>query len=190
MVEAKVQENLIVFVNGPFGVGKTTTARLVGKRLGRAVIFDPEFIGMLLHRFLKDISGVEDFQDYKLWAPMTAYCARIISRLTRRPVIIPMTISNKRRWHYITRTVGADDRTVICVRLTCSEEVLRQRILDRPHEGGPHKWCLSHIPDGVRLMPDPDFGTAVDVENNGPEEAADIVCSLLPMPFETNYASQ
>jgi tRNA uridine 5-carbamoylmethylation protein Kti12 len=175
-----VEDNLIIFINGPFGVGKTTTARLVAKRLGRAVIFDPEFIGMLLHRFLRDISGVEDFQNYKLWAPLTAYTARLLSRITKKPVIVPMTVSNKARWKYLTKAVKSDDRTVVCVRLTCSEEVLRQRILDRPHEGGPHEWCLNHVADGVRMMSDPDFGEAVDTENNKPEAVAEIVCSLLP----------
>jgi hypothetical protein len=174
-----VKENLIIFINGPFGVGKTTTAELVAKRLGRAAIFDPEFIGMLLHRFLRDISGVEDFQDYKLWAPLTVMSARLMSRWAKRPVIIPMTISHKARWNYIMRGVRAHDNEVVCIRLTCSEDTLRQRILDRPHEGGPHEWCLNHIADGVRLMSDPDFGEAVDTENQNADRVADAVCSIV-----------
>jgi thymidylate kinase len=39
---------MILWINGPFGVGKTTTAGLVAKRLEDAKIFDPEYVGYIV----------------------------------------------------------------------------------------------------------------------------------------------
>ena len=43
---------MIVFINGPFGVGKTTVAeRLVG-RLPGSLLFDAELVGSFLRRIV------------------------------------------------------------------------------------------------------------------------------------------
>lgn len=55
------ETSLIVWLNGPFGVGKTTTAELVTERSGWR-LFDPEHVGYLLAGNLQDL-GHDDFQD-------------------------------------------------------------------------------------------------------------------------------
>ena len=36
---------MIILINGPFGIGKTTTARLLVRRLPGAVVYNPEHTG-------------------------------------------------------------------------------------------------------------------------------------------------
>ncbi|MEE3922370.1 hypothetical protein V2I01_41005 [Micromonospora sp. BRA006-A] len=43
---------MIVWLNGAFGVGKTTTARLLTNALPDARLFDPEFLGSMLTAFV------------------------------------------------------------------------------------------------------------------------------------------
>ena len=43
---------MIVWINGAFGSGKTTTAGLVTKRLDGAKLFDPEYVGYMLTPFV------------------------------------------------------------------------------------------------------------------------------------------
>ena len=62
-----------MFLNGAFGIGKTTVARALVKRLPRAVLFDPEPIGVLLQRFRR----VDDFQDLRAWRRLTIFGIRI-----------------------------------------------------------------------------------------------------------------
>jgi len=56
---------MILWINGAFGAGKTTTAGLVTKRLEDAKVFDPEYVGYMLMPFIKSPTG--DFQDLPLW---------------------------------------------------------------------------------------------------------------------------
>lgn len=81
--------HVIVFLNGAFGIGKTTVARALVKRLPRAVLFDPEPIGVVLQR----IRRVDDFQDLALWRHLTILGIRI-ARLFARTVVVPMAFSN------------------------------------------------------------------------------------------------
>lgn len=41
---------MILFINSAFGVGKTTVARLLTRRIRSAVLFDPEWLGWMLRR--------------------------------------------------------------------------------------------------------------------------------------------
>ena len=41
---------MIIWLNGTFGAGKTTTARQLVQRLANTRLFDPELVGYLLTR--------------------------------------------------------------------------------------------------------------------------------------------
>jgi hypothetical protein len=60
---------MIVWINGAFGSGKTTTAALVPAWIPGARIFDPEYVGYLLTTFVPAPTG--DFQDMPLWRRLT-----------------------------------------------------------------------------------------------------------------------
>ena len=85
---------MVVLINGAFGIGKTTVARLLSQRLPGSVILDPERVGFVLQRFRR-ISGrpVEDFQDLRSWRRLSILGIRV-ARAFRPRVIVPMAISN------------------------------------------------------------------------------------------------
>ena len=56
---------MIIWINGSFGVGKTSTAELLKSKLSRSVIYDPEKIGGFLSNMFNHEK--DDFQDYVLW---------------------------------------------------------------------------------------------------------------------------
>ncbi|WIX89401.1 AAA family ATPase [Amycolatopsis sp. DG1A-15b] len=58
---------MIVWLNGTFGAGKTTTARELAGLLG-ARTFDTEFVGYLLRTAFPEHEG--DFQHLPLWRPL------------------------------------------------------------------------------------------------------------------------
>ena len=57
---------MIIWLNGTFGAGKTTTGRQLAERLANARLFDPEEVGYLLMRTLED-HEFRDFQDLAPW---------------------------------------------------------------------------------------------------------------------------
>ena len=52
----------VLWINGAFGAGKTTTARLIRTRVPGSVIVDPEEIGSMLRPVLQPVAPVRDFR--------------------------------------------------------------------------------------------------------------------------------
>ncbi len=71
---------MIIWLNGGFGVGKTTMAERLKRDRKDAVIYDPELIGSLLSRVLPEKK--DDFQDYALWRSLNYHILRHLSRGT------------------------------------------------------------------------------------------------------------
>jgi hypothetical protein len=93
---------VLVWINGPFGVGKTQTAFELARRLPGSLVSDPEHLGFGLHRMLPpQLRG--DFQDLPAWRTGTV---EVLDRLLTEQdevVIVPMTVTDPR---YFAETVG------------------------------------------------------------------------------------
>ncbi|MBY0546926.1 MAG: ATP-binding protein [Candidatus Obscuribacterales bacterium] len=170
---------MIVFINGPFGVGKTTTARLLVEKLPRATFFDPEIVGVWLSRLFGKMKPVADFQEYNLWPFLTVEIALFLAGPLGRTVVIPMTVTDSVRWSYIRTRLQARAHALHLFRLVCSEETLRSRIAGRPESEGNHSWCLDHVESGLLLMQDPWFGESVITEGQTPPEVANLILGKL-----------
>lgn len=82
---------MIIWINGSFGIGKTTTAEKLKEKLDNSIIYDPENVRMfLLNTYPRKEN---DFQDYELWR-MINY--EILKKLDKefKIIIVPMTITN------------------------------------------------------------------------------------------------
>lgn len=163
---------MILFLNGPFGVGKTTTARVLVEQLPHGSLFDPEIPGQWLACLLGWFWPVADFQEYKLWSVLTVEIALFLAGQLNRTVVIPMTVSDPDRWSYITMRLNKGKSALYLFRLVCSEQTLRDRIIGRPNVEGNHAWCLDHLESGLALMQDSQFGDSVITEGRTPQEVA------------------
>lgn len=81
---------MIVWLNGAFRAGKTTTARELARCLPGAKIFDPELVGRMLREIFTE--PTEDFQDWPAWRTLVAATALAVHRHDRGAVIAPMTL--------------------------------------------------------------------------------------------------
>ncbi|GGN97436.1 hypothetical protein [Microbispora bryophytorum] len=57
---------MLLWINGPFGGGKTQAAHEIQRRLPGSVICDPEHVGFGLHRMMPPLLR-GDFQDLPAW---------------------------------------------------------------------------------------------------------------------------
>jgi predicted kinase len=82
---------VLLWINGPFGGGKSQTARELHSRLPGSLICDPEQLGSGLHRMLPaQLRG--DFQDFPAWREGVYEVLDLILRSAGGPVIAPMTL--------------------------------------------------------------------------------------------------
>jgi hypothetical protein len=95
------RSSVLVWINGPFGVGKTRTAHELARR-ANGIVCDPEEVGFGLHRMTpRPLRG--DFQDLPAWRQGVVEVLDQVLRRTDRLIVAPMTIIDER---YFDETVG------------------------------------------------------------------------------------
>jgi hypothetical protein len=82
---------MLVWINGPFGGGKTQTAHEIRRRLADSIICDPELLGFGLHRMMPATLRA-DFQDLAAWRHGVFEVLDLTLKGSTGPVIVPMTI--------------------------------------------------------------------------------------------------
>jgi hypothetical protein len=83
---------MLLWINGPFGGGKSETARELHSRLPGSVICDPEEVGFGLRRMLP--AGLRrDFQDFPAWRQGVFEVLDLTLRSVDGPVIAPMNFA-------------------------------------------------------------------------------------------------
>lgn len=161
--------DVILFVNGSFGIGKTTVARLLVKRLPNAVLFDPELIGIALQR----ITRVDDFQDLRAWRRLTVAALRIV-RTFRQNVIVPMAFSNLAYLDEIRNGARRFDNDVQHVCLVAPLPVIEERLRRR----GSEEWGFRRAAECCVAHESADFATHVNAERD-PHDIADDLRNLV-----------
>lgn len=93
---------VLVWINGPFGGGKTATAFELHRRVPESVVCDPEHLGFGLHRMIPP-SLRTDFQDLPAWRFGVHEILDMVARNHDGPVIVPMTLIDP---GYFTQIIG------------------------------------------------------------------------------------
>lgn len=93
---------MLVWLNGPFGGGKTQTAHEIQRRLPGSVICDPEEVGFGLHRMTPSYLR-NDFQDHPSWRQGVYEVLDLVLSKHDGVVLAPMTIVDSQ---YYGETVG------------------------------------------------------------------------------------
>jgi hypothetical protein len=90
-------ERVILWINGTFGVGKTTTANLIVQRAPVWRLFDPEWVGYMLRANLGD-RDFADFQELPPWRALVPRVAYEIAALTGDGLLAVQTVLVEEYW--------------------------------------------------------------------------------------------
>ncbi len=132
---------MIVWLNGTFGAGKTTTGAELQPLIPGARLFDPETVGYMLAPNLAD-HPVGDFQDWPPWRPLVVATATELARYTGEHLIAPQTILDPRYLAEIFTGLRTAGTAVFHVLLDADDDVLRRRI---GASGEARQWRLDHL---------------------------------------------
>jgi chloramphenicol 3-O-phosphotransferase len=135
---------MILWLNGAFGVGKTTTSRCVAGLSGEWHLFDPEWVGYMLRA---NLEGVEfnDFQDLAASRRLVPLVAREITLHTGTDLIVCQTVLVEQYWEELLLGLQAQGLEVLHVLLDCNEAVLRSRIASDEDDRDAEEWRTSHL---------------------------------------------
>lgn len=144
----------VVWINGAFGAGKTTTARELIELIPNSTLFDPEVIGGALAHLLppKRLAEVGDFQDLPIWRRLVIDTAAALLADLGGTLVVPMTLLRQEYRDEIFGGLAARRIEVRHVLLAPAETILRERIASRETRDDPpdgetrvRQWSYDHI---------------------------------------------
>ncbi|WP_346924874.1 AAA family ATPase [uncultured Arthrobacter sp.] len=134
----------MIWINGTFGVGKTTAGTALVDAIPALRLFDPEVVGYMLAHSLKDQSFT-DFQDLPAWRTLVPAVALEIRRHTGQELVAVQTVLRQEYWAELTATFDDLGERIFHVVLDADEPTLRNRIENDQQELAGRQWRLDHI---------------------------------------------
>jgi hypothetical protein len=135
---------MILWLNGAFGVGKTTTAGIITRDSPGFRPFDPEWVGYMLRANLTDLD-LADFQDLRSWRALVPKVAREIIDVTNASLVAVQTVLVEQYWHEIREGMADVGLEVVHVLLDADADVIRERIDRDEVDPGARAWRLDHL---------------------------------------------
>ncbi|MEU2376864.1 NUDIX hydrolase [Streptomyces misionensis] len=144
----------VVWINGAFGAGKTTTARELIELIPHSTLFDPEVIGGSLTHLLppKHLAEVGDYQDLPIWRRLVVDTAAAMLAELGGTLVVPMTLLRQEYRDEIFGGLAARRIPVRHLLLAPAETILRERIAGREVPPDPpdgeiraRQWSYDHI---------------------------------------------
>ena len=84
---------MVYWINGPYGVGKSTVAEVLQKKLPKAHIFDAEEVGNAIRdNFPEESKYSIIFEGYSLWRETNYNLLKEIYEKYDGDIIVPMTL--------------------------------------------------------------------------------------------------
>ena len=157
---------MIVWINGPYGGGKTTLVEELARRRPDAVVFDPEHIGFLLRQAVPVPTG--NFQDLPSWREIVVASVLSIHRHHAELLLVPMTLICAGYRQEVFGALRTDEADLLEVFLEVPTDVLRRRIQrrvlfddDPALDAEAREFCLSQVQAGVEAVDRVDRDTLV-----------------------------
>ena len=165
---------MIYWINGAYGVGKTTVANLLKDRLNKAYIFDPELVGNAIRDNYPKEMFKDTFEEYPLWLE-TNY--RLLSDIYSKydgDIIVPMTLLKEESYLQIIKRLQDDGFNVIYIFLDGDEQILYHRMVELGREESDG-WCVKHIPICLNVQKEERHARHINTADKTPEEIVDII---------------
>ncbi|THV26228.1 AAA family ATPase [Glycomyces paridis] len=133
---------MIVWLNGTFGAGKTTTANLLKDALP-ARVFDAEQIGYLLRPIIGDVP-CHDFKEWDPWRGLTVQTARQVLDFVGGTLVIPQSVLQRHYWTELMDGFAEAGIPVRAFTLHADREVFEARVEADRDEPTAVRWRLEH----------------------------------------------
>jgi predicted kinase len=175
---------VIVLLNGAFGIGKTTVARVLVRALPGAALFDPEHVGFVLSRLPSFVPlegrGTDDYQDLRAWRSLTVRGARLARRF-RRTLVVPMAFDRLDYLDEIRTGLATADPDVRHFCLTAPLATVHERLRTRgAHADDPRAaWMYRRAAECVAAHAGRGFAVHVPTEGRTAEDVAGAILERL-----------
>ncbi|MEU9912599.1 AAA family ATPase [Streptomyces sp. NPDC051001] len=188
---------MLLWINGPFGGGKTQTAYEIQRRLPGSVVCDPEHAGFGLRRMLPaELRG--NFQDLQAWRQGVVEVLDLTLTQHDGVVIVPMTVTDS---GYFAQTVGRLGELGHDVRhftLLAQRETVMKRLRERgfghllQYVGGKNAglgretWAVQQLDHCLERLREPEFAEHLWTDESTVPKTADRIAVLAGLTLRPN----
>lgn len=135
---------MILWINGPYGVGKSALAKELHRRNPRSFVFDAEAVGNAVRDNLPaELFRGYIFERYPLWFDT---CAKLLTQIAGQyngDIYVPMTLVMPDSFEKIEAPLKKQGLPILHILLESSREIIHDRILARGET--EDCWCMRHI---------------------------------------------
>jgi hypothetical protein len=188
---------MLLWINGPFGGGKTQTAHEIQRRLPGSVVCDPEHAGFGLRRMLPpELRG--DFQDLESWRRGVVEVLDLALGKHDGVVIAPMTVTNPRYFEETVgrlRELGHDVRhfTLLAERETVLKRLrergfghLLQYVAGKDAPLRRESWAVQQLDHCLERLREPEFAEHLWTDHTTVAKTADRIAVLAGLTLAPN----
>lgn len=164
---------LIIWINGAFGSGKTRTAHEINRKLPDSFVYDPENAGYFLRKNQPNCMRKDNFQDDPLWRSFNFEMLKNISSNYSGVIVVPMTITNV---DYFNEIIGKLRETGVRIEhfvLGASKKTILKRL--RKRFDGKNSWAAAQIDKCIDAYRNPVFENYFDTDNLTAAQAANYI---------------
>ena len=135
---------MVVWINGPYGVGKSTLAEQLVRDGPKGFVFDAEAVGNAVRDTLpQEMYSGALFEYYPRWFEMCAVLLQDISARYDGILYVPMTLVLPDSFEKFARPLQESGIPVKHILLESNHATVLERILERGEEADC--WCAQHI---------------------------------------------
>ena len=164
----------IYWLNGAFGIGKSTVADCLAKRLGRAHVFGAEEVGNAIRdNYPKEARRSVIFEDYPLWRETNYKLLLDIYGKYDGDIIVPMTLVREESYADIIAKLREAGASVEYIFLDGDRKAIRDRILSRGES--EDCWCMQNMDLCLDAQRKDKHARHIDATNNSPEKIVRLI---------------
>jgi len=167
---------VLVWINGPFGGGKTAAAFELRRRVDRAIVCDPERLGYGLHRMLPPVLRT-DFQNFAAWRHGVHEVLDLAVREWDGPVIVPMTLIDPGYFEEVVVRLRGGGHDVRHFSLLADRATVLRRLRGRGFGLGlrHEQWAVSKLDECLTQLKDPLFAEHVQTDDLSVPQVAEVI---------------
>jgi hypothetical protein len=188
---------MLLWINGPFGGGKTQTAYEIQRRLPGSVVCDPEHAGFGLRRMLPpELRG--NFQDLAAWRQGVVEVLDLALTKHDGVVIAPMTVTDSGYFAETVGRLGELGHDVHHFTLLAQRETVLRRLRERgfghllQYVGGKNaglgreSWAVQQLDHCLERLSEPEFAEHLWTDHSTVPKTADRIAVLAGLTLRPN----
>ena len=168
---------MIIWINGSFGSGKTSTAKALTLQLKDSYLYDPEEAGFFIRDNIPNTLEKNDFQDFEIWRDINYRMLKFLDANHTGPIIVPMTLVNQMYFDEIINKLVNEGIDVRHFSLIAKKETLIKRLSLRGDQKNP--WILDKIDNCIESLNRSCFDTHIHTDNKITNEVVIEILSLI-----------